>query len=842
MGERQVTLENTNVSQSRFDVAIEWMLGGLLAFMPLAFGVVHAWSEEIVIALSGMVVFCFLLKLVYYRNLYLIWSGSYAAVAIFLFVVVFQLIPLPTVLVKIISPNTAILKTELLGDLSNADTLIRSMPLTFYSNATEHDLRLAMSVAAVFVVVLNVFRRPDQIKRLLMVISVIGGFVALISLAQNLFGNDKIYWFISSRNSKGYSGPFVNHSNYAQFMNLSIGAALAWLCVELHESFTGKRKSLPDVVEYLTSGAAKKIWLFLAIISFGAATVFISLSRGGMVSVLIAMSFTILLFSWRKSLRDHGLVMIVTALIAFICVLYVGFDAVYDRLASLREFEEAESGRLQILKDIAIAWTKFPMFGTGMGTHSVVYPMFDRSTIPALAAHAENEYAQAAEETGLIGLASLIIFGILIGLNYARSIRGNKLPICSAAYGLGFGILAILIQSLSDFGQHLPANSFLSAIFCALLLVLGGYAQKRNHVTETAISFGRIKGVRSAALFVVTCIWIWAIIGANNFRIAEAYWSKCPITEKAFIDDNWHGTDAEYADLISCAVAASDYQPKNIKYRYWLNVYRWDLISQVTDPNTGAIIISDDLMPTVREIVAGFHEVRALCPSYGPAYSVVGQIEKFILNDNSGAERIRKGFRLAPCDPTVCFVAGKLDILEGRNEDCVEKFEKAVQLNGGLFKSVADIYINQLSRPYLAISSAGDDICRLSYVASVLEDMQYNDLAKEAREKVKNLLEVKCSRPDVSAGTFAYLAGIYEMEQNYEAAIEYYYRALERDYGEVNWRLSMARLLAKTEQVPEAIRQARICLRLRPQMEAAERLIADLSVDPASFAEEIKVP
>ena len=41
---------------------------------------------------------------------------------------------------------------------------------------------LVLAVAGVFVVVLNVFRRPDQIKRLLMAIALIGGVIAVITI------------------------------------------------------------------------------------------------------------------------------------------------------------------------------------------------------------------------------------------------------------------------------------------------------------------------------------------------------------------------------------------------------------------------------------------------------------------------------------------------------------------------------------------------------------------------------------------------------------------------------------------------------------------------------------
>ncbi len=866
MKEYRATLDKTGVHLSSFDTAIEWLLVALLAFMPLAFGVVHAWSEEVVIALSGAVVVCFLLKFLVHRGQMLIWNWAYVPIGLFLFVAVLQLVPLPAQLVSIISPNTVALKTELLGDLPDADTLLKSMSLSFYPNATKHDLRLVLAVAAVFVVVLNVFRRPAQIKRLLMAITVIGGVIAAITLAQNIFGNGKIYWFVPTRSGGAHSGSFVNHSNYGQFMNLSIGAALGWLCVKLHESFAGKKVTPAGIVEYLSSGSAKSLWLLIAVIGLCTTSVFISLTRGGMVSMLIAMTFTTLLFVSRRSFRSHGWIMVVIALIAFTCVLYIGFDAVYDRLSTLRDLDKAESGRLQILKDIWVAWTKFPIFGTGLGTHLVVYPMFDRSTITALAAHAENEYAQAAEETGLVGLGLLVIFGIIIWSNYVSTIRkvpalrgpNINLPICSAVYGLGFGILAMLIHSLSDFGQHLPANAILSAIFCALVLALARQAENRNlagippcgNTAQIVTPFGKIKclgprpagTLRMVALLGVSGIWVWALIGANNFRIAETHWGKVIDIEEGLIGKRWRGTDAEYADLISRAAAAVDYQPDNIRYRHWLNVYRWRSICQVTNPDTGEIIITDDSMPTIHDIVAEFHKALIVCPTHGPTYSIVGQIEKLILNDDSGAERIRKGFRLAPCDPVACFVAGWLDVMEGKTQDCIAKFKKAVLLDSNLFKDVVDIYVNQLSRPHVAISAAGDDIGRLTYMANVLEDMQYNDLAAEIREKIRGLLEAKCSEPGTPGSVFARLGNIYSKQDNNKAAVECYRQALAREYNQVYWRLELAKLLVKIEEIPEALCEAKICLRLRPQFKAAETFVADLSVHPAVLTEEITSP
>ena len=834
MRENRINPDIIDVPLSRFDKVIEWLLISLLAFMPLAFGAVEAWSEEVVVALAAAISVCFLLKLIFERNTRVIWSWAYVPVALFVLLAVFQLISLPAGAVSVISPGTAAVKKELLGDLPNSSELLKSMTLSFYSNATKHDLRLVLAIAAVFFVVVNVYRRTERmIKRLLAAIAIIGGAITLLALAQNLFGNGKIYWIVPTAYGEAYSGTFVNHSHYGQFINLSIGATIGLIMVKVHGAFTGKKVTPRLVFEYLGSPAAKLMWLLVAMIIISVATVFMSLTRGGMVSIFIAAGFTTLALSSRRSLKGRGWIMALMALGAFICVLYIGFDAVYDRLASLRELHQAQGGRWQIVKDISLAWSKFPVFGMGLGTHEVVYPMFDRSTIAALAAHAENEYAQAAEETGLMGLTALVCFGILVWANYIRNIRNDSVPICSAAYGLGFGLLAIMLHSLSDFGQHLPANAFLSAVSCALLLGLIPAGQKNNPIVKVAEASQVSRSLHIAVLVCASGVWAWVLLGANSARLAEAHWKKVLAVEQSLTEKKWQAGDEEYIDLISNAAAAADYQPDNVKYRHWLNVYRWRSISRITDPNGSAVIISEQATEFVRRIVHELHNTRSICPTYGATYCVVGQLEKFTLDDPNGAGHIRKGFQLAPCDPTACFVAGLLDAEEQQIDASFEKFSRAIQLDGRFFQSVADVYINHVSRPDLAVAIAGDNIGWLSYITNTLVGTEeHEDIVEEALARVVELLREKCSEPDAPAWAFASMANIYRKEKDNEAAIEHYRRALALDYGQMHWRFTLARLLAETDRIPEAIHEARICLRLQPQMNAAKKLIEDLSVLP----------
>ncbi len=827
------------------DRVIEVLLISLLAFGPLALGVVHAWSEQVVITLAALIGLVFLLKLSLCRDTALIWSWTFVPVALFALVAVLQLVPLPSSIVEIISPNTASLRRELLGDLPNAGEVLSSMTLSFYPHATHRDLRLVLAVSVVFFVVVNVYRDPVRIKRLLAAIAVIGGGIALLALAQVLAGSGKIYWIVPTYNA-ARSGTFINHSHYGQFMNLSMGAALGLLFVCLHEAFSGRHIMPVHIAQYLSSPAGRIVKVLLAMIVLGAATVFISLTRGGMVSMLIAASFTVMMLAWRHSLKGPGWILVVLALGAFVCVLWIGFDQVYDRLATLREFDEAEGGRGQIVKDIALAWTRFPVFGVGLGTHEVVYPMFDRSTVAVLAMHAENEYAQAAEETGLIGFLALVTLGIGVWGSYSRSTRASFVPICSAAYGLGFGLLAILIHSLSDFGQHLPANAMLSAVCCGLLIALSRVGCAMDTASERDRS--AVRGTAyfwPAALLAAVGISLWAILGANSARVAQAHWNKALAAEKHLEATEWWAPQEAYEYLFRHATAAAEAEPANIHYHHWLGVYKWLSLTPYTDPNTGQL--PPEVHPWLRQIVQEAHQARPLCPTFGPLYCLIGQIEHFLLGDPNGAERIRKGYRLAPSDGTACFAAARIDAEAGRADDAVEKLARAVQLDGSYFQRAVRLCATDLGRTDLALQLAGDNAGRLAYVGTLLASIgrasepsvsptdaaagsdDHQQLADQAQTRVFEQLRQRCAEPDAPASAHASLANLYRQRGDLDAAIRHYQRAVRLDYDQVSWHYVLAQLLAQADRADEAMHQARICLRLRPDHTSATRLIEQLS-------------
>jgi tetratricopeptide (TPR) repeat protein len=814
--------KNNNAGLGR---VIETLLICLIAFMPFAFGAVQAWSEQVVVVLSSAILFLFLGQRILKPQERFTHTFAYLPALLFLSIIILQMIPLPQGTISTLSPQTVTLKKELLDSAGGTEQNLDRLTISFYPSATKHNLRIIFAVISIFVVVLNVFKSYEQIKRLLKAIVYIGAAVAILAIIQDIAGNNKIYWFIATP-LKANSGPFINHSHFGQFMNLSIGAAAALLLLKLQEDFENRQTTAVNIFEYFDSAHSRGLWAIAGMISISAAAVFASLTRGGMISMLMAMCVIVLLLAMRRSLRQHGWIVFVIALCAFVCLLYTGFDAVYERFSTFSSLDSYQT-RLEIIRDLLKPARQFAALGTGLGTHSVIYPMFQSINTILRFRFAENEYMQLVEEAGITGFVVMLSFGIIVAANFIKAIKNKKSNINIIAYGLGFGLIAILIHSVSDFGQHLPANAVLSAIFCALIITLG---QNQINNTEHKLS---IKSARIGAIILLvltTAVSIWSINESQKARIAEGLWKKASAIEQKLVANNINGTDDDFAQLISCGTKAVQTQPDNIEYRYWLNVWRWWEAGRQIDPDIGGL--SNEGMEKTYEIVDDLKKARFICPTFGPVYCLMGQLQKFVLLEPAGEDNIKKGFMLEPNDELTLFATGCLDISEDEPVKAFEKFRKSVQLGGVFFKDIVTIYTEQAKRPDLAIEIAIDNIQRLKYVETVLaQSEEFQAEAEIARSKMVELAEKQVMKNAAAINELLFL-GDYYKNSNPEKAAEYFGTALLQDYGNARLRLKYAEVLTKTGRLEEAMQQARMCLKLNPGSKQAERLIAELSVRP----------
>ena len=913
------TLDISEVSPIQWiDTLIEWLLMALLVFMPLVLGVVQPWSETVTLAAVGVLALLLAVRQSG-QAARSAWTWAYVPMLLFLGLVVLQLVPLSSSIVSQLSPATVSLKSSLLAGPGGR---LARLTLSFYPHATRHDLFVVLIAVVVFITVLHVYNTAAQVKRLLMAIAVVGGLVGVLALLQYLTGADKVYWTIPTPQTHNRpNGPFILYNNYAQFMNLSMGAALALLLVKSRESLPGRKLSFSNLSARLADPEFRFVGWLAGVLVVGVVTIFLSMSRGGMISLMIALVLTLLSLSRRRGLRAHVWFIAAIGLLGGLSLLYLGFDKVSDRLATIHNMPDASGGRVQIYKDVwQESFPRFPLFGMGLGAFEMTYPMFDRSNYSAVAAQADSDYIQALHEVGAIGLGLVLLFVLVIVVNYFRATRGRR-SICAAAFGLGFGLLAVLIHSGSDFGQHLPAIACLSAISCALMIKLGRWP-RTDEQPDPAPSRSRPFPLRldrplrlalPAALIAGVC---WALPLANASRIADNQWDEALQTADRLSDDDWAGSSQDYAQLVAQASAAVDTDPQDVLHRYALSVYRWRAIDHAlpspepaakseqqytattrpsitpvstddphdgqlklfddpapqtqpatTQPGGGAAVAADDTddsdetappttrpaalaadkLPAAREVVAELLDSRRVCPTFGPLYSMAGQIEHVVFHNPAGAAHVETGYALTRDNPVTSFAAALVDADASRWDAAREKFQHAVDLDDGMLPDVVDACLYQLDRPQFAVDIVGDNLPRLCRTAELLvRDGRHPGIANDACDRA--IARIKSSgMPDLKAlglrdvdncYLFASFAGICLHRNEYALSADYYRRALDIQYDNAWWRCRLAGCLYALGQKQAAVHEARICLRFSPNMGAARQIITDVAETPGQIAEQ----
>ncbi|MEX0643465.1 MAG: O-antigen ligase family protein [Pirellulales bacterium] len=810
----------------RWDLVTLGLLAALLAFMPAAFGAVEAWSEMIVVAGATLLALVLALRTAFDKDFRPLQTWTYLPLALFLALVTLQLLPLPHGLADWLSPHTVATKSELLGGATPPATTT----LSFYPRATVENLRMVLAGTAVFVTVASVFRRQRQIMELLLVIFIIGCAEAALNIAQMASGTQQIYGMFPTGAQHLRSGSFVNYSHYCQFMNLSLGAGVALLLVQLHE--LGRHEAHASFSrQVLTRINWEKHGLIFGGIMLSAITVFTSMSRNGVISLLVASAVIGALLYRRGTLNWRGWMLGVLPLGVLLGLLLFGFDIAYERLATLRDSGAIEN-RWQMMLAALRAWREFPIWGTGLGTHEVVFPMFEDSVTPYLAVHADNDYAQLLEETGLAGavLVGLFVGGIAT-LAMRLMLRGRTAA-AAAAFGLALGLLAVAIHSATDFGQRIPANFMLTATFCGLLVSIARIEARDRlvrHGKAEPLSPGRPairRGVAVASLVALLLVGGWALKDSYAAFLGER-WYAAAITMDNYIQKSpTQADDQDYVDLLTAADSAARSDPTNVTYAYWLNVYRWQSLSRSVDPNTPQLALPPDAIPFVERIAADLDLVRRLCPTFGPPYALEGQLRLFVLQEMRGADLIRTGLRLAAYDPATCFVAGELAAREGKFTEAESLLSRAIQLSPGLYRDVVRLCLTDVKRPDLARKLAGDDYRRLQALATGAgQDPEYADLVEELHAEATASLRRHAEDHNVRPDELAALASIDQRQGDFQSAAALYRRALALQYNRVDWRISLAQTLAAAGQFDEAIHEVRICLRLRPEHPQAKSLL-----------------
>lgn len=523
------------------DRIIRWGLLFLIVFTPLAFGSVQRWAYETMEATVLFLILTWFWKMAWDGEIRIVKLSFFPLLGIFFLIVFFQLIPLPEELLSLISPATSDLYrwtmagTDVQGAVQAPGEGFRSLSspstISVYPHATWTALlKLLSYIGAFFLVIHSVNSRKD-VRFMIWALVLTGFSFSLFAMAQKFDGNGKAFWIFSTRQTP--YGPYINKNHFAGYIEMIIPLAIGFY-------LTNRKMTIPSssprtwaraVLSWGEVQNARAI-LLIAMAAFMTAALFLSLSRGGMISFLVSMC----VLAWclkNKEFTGRWFPRFTLFLsISFIMVIWLGFEPIMERLATIFQVEEVEHhlARPRVWKDMLSIARDHPFWGSGLATFARIYPLYQSSDLGGRFTYAENDYLQLLVETGALGAIFALAAGALFGIHIWRhfmALRDERwFPL--AAGGIASGA-AIAVHSLVDFNLHIPANAFHFALIMGLTLVMvnlrGGERKQRITFEHRII---QVKGPRSLWGWGGAIIFLLALYGfhSGNYTIDQIHFER----------------------------------------------------------------------------------------------------------------------------------------------------------------------------------------------------------------------------------------------------------------------------------------------------------------------------
>jgi hypothetical protein len=443
----------------------QWLAYAGLAWGALAFGAVYPWAYwplALLCAASG-------LAGLYARGrLQLPAEGGRlaAALAAVAAAALLQLVPLPARVLGASGPRRLELLDQL--DVRFALGLVNVHGLSLDPAAT---IRAALLFAGLGLLMLGLARSLSESGtfRLLSVITWLGIALAVIGMVQRPLYAGRIYGVWTPFEAGHPFGPFVNRNHFAGWMVMAIPLVLGYFSAIISRGARTVRPTVRDWVIWMSSGeASRAVLAAFAALVMGVALV-LSLSRSGMLSIVIALSVGGFAAVRRQRGALHrSAVVAALVLVSVATIVWGGTETIAARFAVPDTVEL--SGRLPIWRGGVGILQDFWLAGSGLNTFGVATLFYPEAVRGYHLGEAHNDYLQLAVEGGLlVGIPILVAI-----VTFTLMVRRRFMASTGSAYwirlGAVSGLVAIAVQSLADFSLQIPGNAALFATLCAVAL------------------------------------------------------------------------------------------------------------------------------------------------------------------------------------------------------------------------------------------------------------------------------------------------------------------------------------------------------------------------------------
>lgn len=476
------------------------------------------------------------------------------AIVLFPCYAIFQLLPLPPFILRIFSPE----RVGILEGLRIITTPPSFAPLTSVPSATLEYLLSIVGYTLTFLVVRRLAWQLGRVRNWMPVF-------CLIAIAA-LQGVWALFETANSRSGIAH-GSYVDRNHFAGLLEMAIPFTIAYALY----AFGGHRHS-SSTLSAVKAGASVCSGVLLLIAVIG------SLSKMGFFATLcgifVFFSFALVsrLRGWK---RGVGVACLVGALVAGF--VFLPSDPLVGAVGeSLSQGARSDlEGRLPVWRDTEHLLREYPLFGTGLGTYSSVFPKFQTSSLDLFVPHAHNDFLEFATDLGFLGFLILaVIVGHVIWIAAKAIPSSSRYTRCLALGCIG-AMAAMLIHSTVEFNmQDGPNAMFLAWIagIAASLPVAGAPQPAVSSRHWFPREFALVLGVM---LFVYSSAWILFETRFRNDPRAEEQFCRFGICDTdAFLSAQAPSGESQAAAPVPELIEAVRREPaSHIRWYYLCDAF-----------------------------------------------------------------------------------------------------------------------------------------------------------------------------------------------------------------------------------------------------------------------------
>jgi putative inorganic carbon (hco3(-)) transporter len=384
------------------------------------------------------------------------------ALLIILAVVALPLLPLPTPITSLLSPNLETLKAAL-SLTTPAPGPMR--PLSIDAWSTAWAWMVTAAAMSVFWIARARFAQGG-LRRTARMIAALGFAVSLLGIMQAATAGRYVYWrYASELQGANPFGPFFNRNHFATWVIMALPFCIGYLAAR-----SARKQAPADHVAIRTRVAhaidPRTAWLMTAALIMSVALL-LTLSRAGLLAIAVSGGVTLMLAGRSLAPRRQRGVLIGVAVVALLGFGWADIPALRERVAGT---QTGLANRFVIWRESAPVARDFWLTGTGPGTYQEAMFVYQRSDRTVFFNQAHNHYLQVATEGGVL-LVIAVGFALVTLVRIARArVKGDTSGMVWSRIGAACGLFAVALQSVWETGLVMPANAALAAILAAVLV------------------------------------------------------------------------------------------------------------------------------------------------------------------------------------------------------------------------------------------------------------------------------------------------------------------------------------------------------------------------------------